>query len=249
MIKKAGACLLFLDYDGTLVGIKPRPQDARPSKRTKSLVRSLNKNPRIYPVLVSGRPILHLMDFFKGTPVKELCMVGSHGAEIKLKDRKPQIIEAAKKQMGQIAEIKDRIKDMLKQKECFYIEDKTVSVALHYRNCDKKELPLLERVSKFISEATRSGGLDVIEGKKVIEVKASKIDKGMAIQVMEKKLFPDGGQINICIGDDVTDEHMFLKNPRGINIKVSQSSSNAQYYLNTISEVQRFLSIINREVR
>ncbi|MGM0365418.1 MAG: trehalose-phosphatase [Actinomycetota bacterium] len=251
-IKDGGNALLFLDYDGTLVGIKSRPQDAKPSQRTKSLINRLNSNPRIFPILVSGRPITQLMDFFKGTPVKELNMIGSHGAEVKLEGRKPEIVDSAKKMVGLVRDLKQKISRSIGETECFYIEDKRVSVAVHYRNCSSRDMPKLEEVKKIIGEATSGGGLDIIEGKKVIEVKASGIDKGMAVKVVEKKLRPRGRHINICIGDDLTDEHMFLKNTGGINIKVCpqpDGRSRAEYYLKTVGEVQKFLSIVNREVQ
>jgi len=251
-IKDGGNIFLFLDYDGTLVGIKSRPQDAKPPANTKQIISKLISNPRIFPVLVSGRPISQLMDFFKGTPVKELNMIGSHGAEIKLKGRPPTIVDSAKKQMGLIKALAEKINRCLREVNCFYVEDKPVSVAVHYRNCESKDLPKLGKVREIIREAAYGLGLDVIEGKKVIEVKALNIDKGMAVGAMEKKLGQSGKHINICIGDDLTDEHMFLKNTQGINIKLTPQpdlESGAQYYLKTVGKVQKFLSMVNQEAQ
>ncbi len=252
IIRQSDKCLLFLDYDGTLVGIKSRPQDAKPSQRTKRIVFALNSNPRIFPVIVSGRQISQIMDFFKGNPIKELNIVGSHGAEFKLKGSSPKIAGSARKQMGIIKELGKKIKACLKDAQCFYIEQKIVSVAVHYRNCSKKDMPRLDDVRTLIGEVISEGGLDVIEGKKIIEVKSSGINKGKAIAYMQKKLRQNGNQISLCVGDDITDEYMFSENTRGINIKVSAGpdiQSRAGYYLNNVGEVLKFLAMLNREVR
>jgi trehalose 6-phosphate synthase/phosphatase len=53
--KKAKRKLLFLDYDGTMVGFKNNPQDAKPDKELLSLLDSLNHQKNTDVVIVSGR--------------------------------------------------------------------------------------------------------------------------------------------------------------------------------------------------
>jgi trehalose 6-phosphate synthase/phosphatase len=52
---KAERRLLLLDYDGTLVDIKPRPQDAAPPARLLALLRDLAALPDTTVAIVSGR--------------------------------------------------------------------------------------------------------------------------------------------------------------------------------------------------
>lgn len=251
-IKICRRLYLFLDYDGTLVGIKKRPQDAKPSKKTKLILSKLISNSRITPVLVSGRPVLQLVDFLHDIDANQLNMVGSHGAEIKINGREPVIIEAARGHIKHIGAIKKELEKITGPKSCFYLEDKKVSLAIHYRNCPPKDLANLGGIRKFLKVYTDRLGLDVIEGKKVIEIKASTINKGMALKDLKNKWSSSRPGLSLCIGDDVTDEYMFEANADGLNLKVARNNnvdSRAQYYVKGIGQVQRFLMRVNQEVR
>jgi trehalose-6-phosphatase len=52
----------------------------------------------------------------------------------------------------------------------------------------------------------------------------------------------------LCIGDDITDEDLFKKNSRGINIKVTDNACNietaAEYYLKNPQDALSFLENI-----
>ncbi|MDZ7839023.1 MAG: trehalose-phosphatase [Actinomycetota bacterium] len=251
-IKKCSHLYLFLDYDGTLVGIKKRPEDAKPSKKTKLILSKLISNNRLTTVLVSGRPVMQLVGFLHGIETGKLNMVGSHGAEIKIDGRELEIIEAARGHIKHIGSIKKELEKITGHKSCFYLEDKKVSLALHYRNCPPKDLEKLGKIRNFLKVHTGRLGLDVIEGKKVIEVKASSINKGMALKNLKNKWSSSRSGLSLCIGDDVTDEYMFKANSGGLNLKVAKNSnvdSQARYYLKGIGQVQKFLMRVNQEVR
>ena len=98
---------------------------------------------------------------------------------------------------------------------------------------------------QIIIDACKEQGLpiEVIHGKKVIEVRPSGINKGRAL----RSLFAESVQplLPVYVGDDVTDEDAFRAvNTRGISILVADPPhpSTAQYYLHDSDEVLAFLS-------
>ena len=81
--------------------------------------------------------------------------------------------------------------------------------------------------------------------KKVVEVKPEGINKGNAVETINRKYKKNIPSINICLGDDLTDEYLFRSNISGINIKVGESKnfeSQAEYFLNKVNEVHWFLN-------
>ena len=61
--------ILFLDYDGTLVGFKDKPEKARPDEELLRIVRALCAREGNRVVVISGREPRDLDDFFQGLPV------------------------------------------------------------------------------------------------------------------------------------------------------------------------------------
>ncbi|KAJ3342798.1 Trehalose-6-P synthase/phosphatase complex synthase subunit [Gonapodya sp. JEL0774] len=65
----AGKKVLFLDYDGTLTKTQNLPEDAQPTDRVHSLLRSLNDIPDVYVYVLSGRDRPNLVRWFGDTGV------------------------------------------------------------------------------------------------------------------------------------------------------------------------------------
>ncbi|MGM0367269.1 MAG: hypothetical protein ACQEP2_01670 [Actinomycetota bacterium] len=68
--------------------------------------------------------------------------------------------------MSQLDKIKAEVVSSLKEFPCFYIEDKKVSFAIHYRNCPKENLGNLEKVKSIIEKYKKVMPINAIEGKK-----------------------------------------------------------------------------------
>lgn len=77
--KAATKLLLFLDYDGTLLPLATRPEDAQPPVAVLTLLSQLTQNPKVEVVIISGRPVkeLHML-----LPLPGLSYIGTHGGEI-----------------------------------------------------------------------------------------------------------------------------------------------------------------------
>lgn len=131
---------LFLDYDGTLTPIVESPDKAVLSKKTKDLLERLSKNRGCKLAIISGRA---LKDIEEKVGLKELIYVGNHGLEVegpKIRFRNFISLRYRK--------VLDRIKEALNKKlasiKGTFVEDKGLTLTIHYRQVDKLSIPLVE---------------------------------------------------------------------------------------------------------
>jgi trehalose 6-phosphate phosphatase len=194
---------LFLDVDGTLLDIAPRPEAV---VVTRGLVDDLAACQRALGgalALVSGRQIADLDKLF--APLR-LCVAGVHGAEL----RCPPDGEVRLLAEGRFSEAFRRELELLVGDfPDSYVEDKGVSFAVHYPDpgCDigvlRRTLTRLMRVIDPSGEA-----LKLAAGHAVFEVQLRGFDKGRAIeQFMEHA--PFGGRVPVFLGDDEIDRPAF----------------------------------------
>lgn len=225
--------LLFLDYDGTLTPIVKRPELARPRSSTKKLLERLSK--RVNLCIISGRSLSDIKNMVK---IPGVIYAGNHGMEI---DCYGEIFihPAARRFRKKLNRIKKVLKNYLGDIPGILIEDKGLTLSVHYRNVERK---YMERIKKVFR---RPFGARITYGKKVFEVSPPvQWNKGMAarkiIQLSRQKVLP------IYIGDDVTDEDAFeeLRN-RGITIFVGRpKKSYAEYFVWNVKEVVKFLGLL-----
>jgi len=131
------------------------------------------------------------------------------------------------------------------------IEDKGVTLAVHYRLVRKKDIPLIKAIfQKALIFYQIKNKVKTGFGKKLLEVRpAVDWNKGKAVLwllakckffLKEKKVLP------IYIGDDKTDEDAF-KSLRGIGLTIfvgRPRDSYAEYFLNDTKEIYMFLNKI-----
>jgi trehalose 6-phosphate synthase/phosphatase len=236
---------LFLDYDGTLVGFKDEPDEAVPPERVKELLLKLSSKDNLIVTIVSGRTIQNLLEFFKDIDTSGINWIGVHGAQYKYGSGTIKMSPEAEKAVPMIKDLKSKLLNITRNFPCIFIEDKKISMALHYRKCRNKELSKIPELIDIIDDYVTDKPLDYLDMKKVIEVKPKNINKGSSIDIIRsryKNLIP---YINICIGDDMTDKYLFKANDKGINIKVgtdSREGLKTEYYLKNSDEVYSFLN-------
>jgi len=235
--------ILFLDYDGTLVGFNPNIERAHPDDDLYKLINLLTQDPANHVVLISGRKHENLSNWFDD---KGIDLVAEHGAWTKKQDEKwhkiPGLSDAWKKDIYPILETYvDRTPGSL-------IEEKTYSLVWHYRKAQNGLGELraneLENNLKYLATGK---GLQLLTGDKVLEIKNIEINKGKAaLSLLENRDY----DLIMAIGDDYTDEDMFKVLPdTAISIKVGSSISAAKFYLNSPTEVRRLLySLTESEV-
>jgi len=238
---KAKKRIIFLDYDGTLVGFQSIPQNARPDSELKRLLLKLAKDPKNKLVIVSGRD-RHTLEKWLGD--LDIQMLAAHG----LWRREPDgswITTAAldNSWMGTVANIMQMYVDRMPGA---LIEEKEYSLAFHYRQCEPYLVNVkLGEVREVLGSVIHSLSLSLQEGNKVLEVKDSRVNKGQSASVFIQNQPYD---FVLGVGDDYTDEDLFAAlPPDAYAVKVGMGATGAKYRLNTWRSMRRLLKVLSNE--
>ncbi|HLV67128.1 MAG TPA: bifunctional alpha,alpha-trehalose-phosphate synthase (UDP-forming)/trehalose-phosphatase [Polyangiaceae bacterium] len=234
--------LVLLDYDGTLVPFASQPHLAAPDPELLALLGRLSESPGSLVFLISGRDKVTLGEWFR---TAKLGIIAEHGASIREENGKWRHLKPL------TTEWKGRLRPILRmyvdQVAGSLLEEKEFSLAWHYRRCDP-ELGA-QRAKELIDEVTQfTANLDVqvLEGKKVVEIRNSGVNKGAAALAVASELRPDR---ILAIGDDQTDEDLFRALPaEAITIRVGTPFSHARYSLNTHRDVRALLDLLARRL-
>ncbi len=232
---KAKSRVLFLDYDGTLVGFRDKPEKAEPDSELYEILKSLIADEKNDVVIVSGRDPYTLQKWFGDLP---LSMIAEHGVWIKETGGEWEMIELLDN------EWKEKVRPILElytdRTPGSFIEEKEFSLVWHYRRCDPMLATVRARELKdALLQLIANLEIGVLEGNKVIEVKNTSINKGRAILHW---LARDDYDFILVIGDDWTDEDMFEVVPDwAYSIKVGFGISKAKYRLDDPEEVRELL--------
>ena len=233
--KSAKNPIVFLDYDGTLVGFKSRPQDAFPDVELKDLISALSE--KCHLVIISGRDKETLGAWFEGQKVD---MIAEHGVWLKKKDQKED--------WTLYADVDDSWKDDIRKVMEYYvlrtpgafIEEKHHSLVWHYRKVESGlgDLRMRELFS-HLKYMARGHNLQVLEGNMVLEIKRPDINKGRAAVAMMR------GEVHdfvMALGDDWTDEDTFKAMPKtDYTIRVGYAYTQANYNIKGPKEVRVLL--------
>lgn len=243
-IKKAGLIALFLDYDGTLVPFKDKPEDAIPSKELVDILEGLVDNRKFIVWIISGRMV---EDIKKMLPIKGLYFAGLHGLQIDFQNGKSFIWNGTIESKPIMDEIKKDVFAEFGNENGIYIKDKIFTLALNYR-CFKGEIEKVKEKFVEILDKYNNKTLEIIHGRKVLEIRPKGWNKGKAVEMILKEI-PEA--LPIYIGDDYTDEDAFdyINSIDGITViadieKEMNAKSNAKFYLRNQKEVLSFLNFL-----
>jgi trehalose 6-phosphate phosphatase len=226
---------VLLDFDGTLVELKPTPQEVRVPPSLKHTLSRLRDRLDGALCLVSGRPLADLDVFLD--PLR-LAIVGGHGAENRLT---PNGLISRAKVEPLDPELRRRLLAIATGTEGILVENKEYSVALHYRLVPELERAIFDDIVRICS-AWPVDTIEVLPGKSVFEVKPSAFNKGVAVrELMQHE--PFAGRRPVFIGDDVTDETVFAVLPDydGLGFSVGRELKGTQGMFATPREVRHWL--------
>jgi trehalose 6-phosphate phosphatase len=210
---QAGAIALFLDVDGTLVEIEREPGAVHVPDRLCLILRDLQQATGGALALVSGRTLAQLDRLF--APLR-LSAAGLHGlerrnlrTEVMRARPEPAIFAAARARLAAFADGHPGV----------LLEDKGLTLALHYRNAPAEQAAATETAEAAV--AASDGALVLLQGKMVLELKPPGIDKGQAIEAFMGEP-PFAGRRPVFAGDDVTDEAGFevVNQLGGVTIRI-----------------------------
>ncbi len=233
--KSAKRRILFLDYDGTLVGFHPNPQEAKPDKELKKILSTLTEDPKNKVVIISGRDKSTLEGWMEEYP---LDIIAEHGVWHK----------GTKGDWAMISNLTDVWKDEIltvlnsyvDRTPGSFVEQKDYSLVWHYRKVETGLGEIRTReLTSHLKYITNDKDLQVLEGDMVVEIKNSQVNKGKAAQ---KWLLSNKGDFIMACGDDWTDEDTFKSMPaESHTIKVGGLSSAAKYRVQSYKEIRLLL--------
>ncbi|WOJ89256.1 trehalose-phosphatase [Methylocapsa polymorpha] len=228
------SCAYFFDVDGTLLEIKPRPEDVISDEDLRLLLVALAAVAGGALALVSGRMVDDIDRIF--APLA-FPAAGLHGAEIRFPDGSRTCAESAV-----MDEARPKLRDFVAAHPGARLEDKGATLAIHFR-----QRPELEGEVRAFLAGFAQGGLAVQEGKLVAELKQGQYNKGAAIAALLEAP-PFLGRRPVFIGDDLTDEKGFrLVNEKGgLSVRVGppENATEARLRLNDPAELRRELGAL-----
>jgi trehalose 6-phosphate phosphatase len=139
-----------------------------------------------------------------------------------------------------LARARYRLADVVRRHPRLVLEDKGLSLALHYRRAPE----LAGFAHRVMSALRRALGpaYCLQRGKRVVELAPAGRDKGSAIAAFMQEA-PFAGRWPIFIGDDVTDEFGFrtINRLSGFSIKVGRGPTAARWRLPNVGAVRSWL--------
>lgn len=227
--------ILFLDYDGTLVGFQKKPELATPDEALYKILDKLALKDSNEIVLISGRDKETFTDWFG---IKNYSLIAEHGVWIKSPGTDWNLIEKMNNEWKEF--MRPVFEFYVDRTPGSFIEEKNYSLVWHYRKCDPdlgnmRAIELKDELTSLIA----NNNLEILEGNKVIEVKNSGINKGKAAS---QKILGGNYDFILGIGDDWTDEYLFQELPRiAYTVKVGIINTMAKYNVDSFNDVRELL--------
>lgn len=180
---------LITDIDGTISRIAPRPDEAYVSEAARTSLKSISEELALVAVVTAREePVARRM-----VGVEAVAYIGNYA------------LHEGVALGHDLKQAKEQITSQLADLPCVELEEKGISFALHYRNCDEEGIR--ERVLGLALPVATEAGARVIEGKRVIElVPAGLPDKGTAVAQLTRER---GVQGVVFVGDDFSDVAVF----------------------------------------
>jgi len=231
---------LLLDFDGTLVRLKRRPPQVRLSLRARHLLERLAARRNLYVAIISGRDLPGLRNV---AGVRGVHYFGSHGAQ-----REGKLTILSERGSNALLHARCAARKRLAGLAGIWIEDKGLSLAIHYRGASEKIVKGAGLITQRILAPLRDS-LYLMEGLRVWEILPRELPgKGATARGLVERM--PKGSLTVYIGDDDTDETAFAALPHEITVRVGRKNgTHAGFYLSGPGEVLRFLSRFERELR
>jgi trehalose 6-phosphate synthase/phosphatase len=235
--RKAPHLLLLLDYDGTLVGFAPTPDLAAPDPDLLALLGALAARPGTDVHVISGRSRETLEAWLGAAPVS---LHAEHGYWSRVTGSTDWVSHGQPGTEWR-EPVREIFEDFATRTPGSLIEEKTASLAWHYRSADpefgeRQARELLVHLREILSNVP----VEIVPGNKVIEARPHGVHKGRIVERLLTTL-PSGATI-LALGDDRTDEDLFAALPEdALAIHVGPTPSRAPLRLAGVADARALL--------
>jgi len=234
--EEAENAIVFLDYDGALVGYTDKPEEAFPDPKLLEILDNLCDKAKI--VIISGRDKKTMDGWLSDY---NLNMIAEHGVFIKKNNGSSQKwsthIDISNEWK---ASFRKKMDDYVERTPGAFVEEKEHSMVWHYRKVESGLGNLRKReLFSHLKYMARGSKLEVLEGNRALEIKRPEVSKSKAtIEFLE-----DGNyDFVMVIGDNWTDEDTFRDLPaNAITLRVGYDFTRAKYNLKSHLEVRKLL--------
>jgi len=170
---------LVLDFDGVLSPIVEDPTASAMPERVAATLGRLATGLGLLAVL-SGRPVEFLVGRVRASGVR---LLGSYGIE-QIWDGVRRIDPEARKWLGPVQEASRALRDLLAASPGIRVEEKSVSVAVHWRQAPDRAAAA-DEVRRVTARIAAETGLRLEPGKLVEELRPPlDVDKGSAVSAL-----------------------------------------------------------------
>lgn len=229
---------LFLDFDGTLADLASRPDAVRISPELPALLDALHERLGGALAIVTGRA---RNDLLRWLPVQRWPGAFEHGALRVGPDGLERLETGA-----DLAPVTAAAESFVSRHHGLILEVKQTSIALHYRLNPALGTACVDLLARAIDG---QAGLQLLQGKAVVEVKSAQASKGKAIAAFLGEA-PFAGRRPLFAGDDVTDEDGFavVQSLGGAGVKVGDGPTGASHRCQSPKALRDWLRSALQEV-
>ena len=234
-IRKVGRVTIFLDFDGTLVDIAPRPELVHLRTDAQEVLRRLSKHALATVVIVSGRRRAELLEHID---VPGIHYFGLYGWERDDHCTLPPDAQNA------LREVRETLEPLLKKYPNLWIEDKNSSLSVHLLHVRKgRHAALREELIAVLQPFQKK--LHAVGNIRDVEILPRSIPgKGLAVKEFLRANAANKS-LAFYFGDDYSDESGFVAVGRGASVHVGKPRpTKARYRVKTPAETAKALGRI-----
>lgn len=232
-IRASPRVAVFLDFDGTLVAIAPRPELVRLTPAARRILKRLARHPRVTLVVVSGRRRAELLQYIG---IRGIRYFGLYGWEHSAAAALPSPVLRA------LRRARTSLQRHLHAYPSVWIENKRSSFSVHLLDAPPALQPRVRRELRALLKPFRRT-LRIVENLRDVEVlPRSNPGKGMTVRrFLAQPVFRRA--LPLYFGDDLSDESGFAAVRRGVSVHVGKGHrTRARFSVRTPAEVAAALA-------
>jgi len=235
-LRSAPKIALFLDFDGTLARLRPRPEQVWLDGSVRQALAALARSPRFRVWVISGRRQADVRNRIRIPGIRYLGLHGWEGRGGAL----------AQDTVRDLSCLLSRLEVALADVAGLWIENKEYAFAVHYGGVAEPDAMRARAILDSVTEPC-SKHFRIECGKNVWEILPRELgDKGAAVKQQLSLL--RGRSIAVYLGDDQVDEPAFAALRGGITVRVGPvCGTEARYRLSGVAEVATFLRRLGME--